>query len=73
MKRLLIVALWGLGTYFLTGYVFERGYEQGYVEGRERALMEQAATAEQCFRWWFGDNTKQFEHELKQFCKRNGT
>ena len=71
MKYLLIGALWGLGTYFLTGYVFERGYEQGYVEGRERALMEQVATAEQCFRWWFGPNKKQFEHEMKQFCKRS--
>jgi hypothetical protein len=71
VKYIVIGALWGLGTYFLTGYVFERGYEQGYVDGRDRALMEQGTTAEQCFRWWFGENKKQFEHEMKQFCKRS--
>ena len=59
-------------VYGLTGSAFQKGYEQGYVEGRERALMEQVATAEQCFRWWFGENKKQFEYEMKQFCKRSG-
>jgi len=48
----------------------QKGYEQGYVEGRERALMEQGTTAEQCYRWWFGENKKRHEQELKQFCKR---
>jgi hypothetical protein len=57
--------------YELTGMAFQKGFEQGYVEGRERALMEQGTTAEQCYRWWFGENKKQFEHEMKQFCKRS--
>jgi hypothetical protein len=57
--------------YEMTGMAFQKGFEQGYVEGRERALMEQGTTAEQCYRWWFGENKKQFEHEMKQFCKRS--
>jgi hypothetical protein len=44
----------------------EDAYDTGY-EDAEKAL---GTTAEQCFAWWFGDNTKQFDHELKQFCKK---
>ena len=57
--------------YEMTDMAFQKGFEQGYVEGRERAKMEQGTTSEQCYRWWFGENTKQFEHEMKQFCKRS--
>jgi hypothetical protein len=57
--------------YEMTGMAFQKGFEQGYVEGTERAKMEQGTTAEQCYRWWFGENKKQFEHEMKQFCKRS--
>jgi hypothetical protein len=57
--------------YEMTGMAFQKGFEQGYAEGRESALMEQGTTAEQCYRWWFGENKKQFEHEMKQFCKRS--
>jgi hypothetical protein len=68
-------AIWLASTivigYEMTGMAFQKGFEQGYVEGRERALMEQGTTAEQCYRWWFGENKKQFEHEMKQFCKRS--
>jgi hypothetical protein len=68
-------AIWLVFTivigYELMGSAFQKGFEQGYVEGRERALMEQGTTAEQCYRYWFGENKKQFEHELKEFCKRS--
>jgi hypothetical protein len=70
-----VAAIWLVFTvvigYELTGMAFTRGFEQGYVEGRDRVLMEQGTTAEQCYRWWFGENKKQFEHEMKQFCKRS--
>jgi hypothetical protein len=56
-------------VYGLTGSSFQKGYEQGY-EDAEKAL---GTTSEQCYRWWFGENKKQFEHEMKQFCKRSGT
>jgi hypothetical protein len=68
-------AIWLASTivigYEMAGMAFQKGFEQGYVEGRDRVLMEQGTTAEQCYRWWFGENKKQFEHEMKQFCKRS--
>ena len=70
-------AIWLVFTivigYQMMGMAFQKGFEQGYVEGRERVLMEQGTTAEQCYRWWFGENKKQHEHEMKQFCKRRET
>ena len=49
-------------------HLVDQAYDQGY-EDAEKAL---GTTAEQCYQWWFGNNTKQFKHELKKFCKRNG-
>jgi flagellar biosynthesis protein FliP len=73
MKYVIIGLALAASLYIMTGYAFTKGYEQGYVEGRDRALIKQGTTAEQCFLWWFGPNKKQFEHEMKQFCKRSGT
>jgi hypothetical protein len=53
---------------FLHTHLVEQEYNQGYADA-EKAL---GTTAEQCFAWWFGPNKKQFEHEMKQFCKRSG-
>jgi hypothetical protein len=44
--------------------------DQSYSTGYEDAEMALGTTAEQCFAWWFGPNKKQFEYEMKQFCKR---
>jgi len=54
-------ALW------LHTHLVDQAYNTGY-EDAERAL---GTTAEQCYRYWFGENKKQFEHEMKQFCKRS--
>jgi hypothetical protein len=51
---------------FLHTHLVEQSYNTGY-EDAEKAL---GTTAEQCFSWWFGPNKKQFEHEMKQFCKK---
>ena len=63
---------WILATVALAGVlhviIVENTYNQGY-EDAEKAL---GTTAEQCYRYWFGENKKQFEHEMKQFCKRSG-
>jgi flagellar biosynthesis protein FliP len=53
---------------FLHVHITDQAYQSGY-EDAEKAL---GTTAEQCYRWWFGENKKQFEHEMKQFCKRSG-
>ena len=47
-------------------HLADQAYESGYQDA-EKAL---GTTAEQCHRWWFGDNTKQQAHEMKQFCKK---
>jgi hypothetical protein len=54
---------------FLHTHLVEQSYNTGYAD----AEMALGTTAEQCFRWWFGENKKQFEYEMKQFCKRSGT
>jgi hypothetical protein len=45
--------------------------DQAYYTGYEDAEKALGTTAEQCYRYWFGENKKQFEHELKEFCKRS--
>lgn len=47
--------------------------DQAYQQGYEDAEMALGTTAEQCFAWWFGNNRKQFEHEMQKFCKRSDT
>jgi hypothetical protein len=60
---LVAVALAGV----LHVHIAEQEYNQGYAD----AEMALGTTAEQCYRYWFGENKKQFEHEMKQFCKRS--
>ena len=47
-------------------HITDQAYQSGYAD----AEMRLGTTAEQCYRYWFGENKKQFEHEMKQFCKR---
>jgi hypothetical protein len=54
----------------LAGLLHVHLVDQAYHTGYEDAEMRLGATAEQCFAWWFGQNKKQFEHELKQFCDK---
>lgn len=56
-------ALW------LHTHLAEQEYKQGYQDA-EAAL---GTTAEQCHRWWFGNNIKQQVHEIRQFCKKGGS
>ena len=56
--------------YELTGVAFTKGYEQGYVEGRERALMDDQLLYKQCTAWWFdGDEPKAIK-EINKYCER---
>jgi hypothetical protein len=61
--------LWILATVALAGVLHiitvENAYDQGY-EDAENAL---GTTAEQCYRYWFGNGVRH-EQEMKQFCKR---
>lgn len=58
----------GIG-YELTGMAFTRGFEQGYVEGQERALMSPQAL-ETCTKWWFDGNEPRAIKEINKYCER---
>jgi hypothetical protein len=62
---------WILVAVALAGVLHVHLVEQEYNNGYEDAEKALGTTAEQCFAWWFGPNKKQFEHEMKQFCKRS--
>ena len=48
MKYVIIGLALAASLYIMTGYAFTRGYEQGYVEGRERAMLSGAELYKQC-------------------------
>lgn len=49
---------------------FTKGYEQGYVEGRERAKMSEQEVFMQCTQWWFGGNEPRAKQAINQYCDR---
>lgn len=49
---------------------FTKGYEQGYVEGRERALMTEQDLYKQCTAWWFDGNEPRAIKEINKYCDR---
>ena len=55
--------------YELMGMSFQKGFEQGYVEGRERALMSPQAL-ETCTKWWFDGNEPRAMQAINQYCDR---
>ena len=70
MKYVIIGLALAASLYIMTGYAFTRGYEQGYGDGRDRFLMEQGTTAEQCYRWWFDGNEPRAIKEINKYCER---
>jgi hypothetical protein len=62
---------WILVTIALAGVLHIVLVDNAYWEGYEDAEKLLGTTPEQCYRWWFGDDGSRFEHEMKQFCKRN--
>ena len=48
---------------------FTKGFEQGYVEGQERALMSPQAL-ETCTKWWFDGNEPRAKQAMNQYCDR---
>ncbi len=58
----------GIG-YELTGMAFTRGFEQGYVEGHDRALMSPQALAT-CTKWWFDGSEARAKQAMNQYCDR---
>ena len=48
---------------------FTKGFEQGYVEGQERALMSPQAL-ETCTKWWFDGSEVRAKQAMNQYCDR---
>lgn len=56
--------------YWLTGMAFTRGFEQGYVEGKQRAEMTEQQVLMQCTKWWFNGSEASAKTAINQYCDR---
>jgi len=69
-----VAAIWLVLTivigYEMMGSAFQKGYEQGYVEGRERALMTEQQLFKQCTAWWFNGSEPLAIKEINKYCDR---
>jgi hypothetical protein len=70
MKYVIIGLPLVVAIYLLTGYAFTRGFEQGYVDGRERALMDESEIYKQCTAWWFDGDEPKAMKEINKYCER---
>ena len=69
-----LAAIWLVLTivigYELTGMAFTRGFEQGYVEGKQRTEMSEQDVFLQCTAWWFDGNEPRAMQAINQYCDR---
>ena len=70
MKYAVIAIVWALSLYWAMGESFTAGYEQGYKQGQERALMSPQAL-ETCTKWWFDGSASRARQAMNQYCERN--
>ena len=70
MRYVVIGALWGLSIYYLTGDSFERGYMQGYYEGKASAVPDEQQVFMQCTKWWFNGSESRAKQAINQYCDR---
>lgn len=68
-----VIAIWLVFTivvgHGLMETAFTKGFEQGYVEGKDRALMSPQAL-ETCTKWWFDGNEPRAKQAMNQYCER---
>ena len=69
MRYVVIAIVWALSLYWAMGESFTAGYEQGYEEGQQRALMS-PQSLQTCTKWWFGDEARA-KQAMNQYCERN--
>jgi hypothetical protein len=69
-----VAAIWLVFTvvigYEMTGMAFQKGFEQGYIEGRERALMDDQLLYKHCTAWWFNGSEPLAIKEINKYCDR---
>ena len=66
---LLFAALWAASLYVLTEDAYTLGYEHGYVQGNDRALMSPQAF-QTCTKWWFDGSESRAKQAMNQYCER---
>ena len=66
----LISVLWLALSYFLTEDAFTKGFEQGYVEGKQRAAMTEQEVFAQCTQWWFDGSEPRAKQAINEYCDR---
>ena len=66
---ILFVALWAASLYVLTEDAYTLGYEHGYVQGHDRALMSPQAF-QTCTKWWFDGSESRAKQAMNQYCDR---
>ena len=49
---------------------FTKGFEQGYVEGRESVEMTEQEVFMQCTKWWFDGSEPRAKQAMNQYCDR---
>lgn len=72
MKYLAVVwlVLTGVIGYELMGMSYVKGFEQGYVEGKQRAEMTEHEVFLQCTQWWFDGSESRAKQAINEYCDR---
>ena len=65
-----VAIAWPASLIYLTEDAFVVGFEQGYEEGQQRALMA-PESFETCTKWWFDGNESRAKQAMNQYCERN--
>jgi hypothetical protein len=56
--------------YELMGSAFQKGFEQGYVEGKASAELSEHEVFLQCTEWWFDGSASRAKQAIDQYCDR---
>jgi hypothetical protein len=73
MKYVLIAITWAVVTaaaFWFADEAYTAGYEQGYRDGQERALMS-PQSLQTCTKWWFDGSEARAKQAMNQYCERN--
>lgn len=56
--------------HYLMSLSFTKGFEQGYVEGKQRAEITEDQVLQVCTAWWFGEGNLRAMQAINQYCDR---
>ena len=70
MRYVVIAIVWAVTLFWFTEDAYTLGYEHGYVQGNDRALMSPQAF-QTCTQWWFDGSESRAKQAMNQYCERN--